>query len=206
MTETISLSQGLFPILIALFSIIAHEVAHGYAAYIQGDETAYRAGRLTLNPIPHIDMIGSIIVPFIAFMTAGVFFGWAKPVPYNVHNVRGRFGETFVASAGVLTNFALALCAIGFFVLLNQTGSMTNPLAQALFTIIVVNVSLGVFNLIPVPPFDGMAIIQSLFPKRHFNSRLFFNPLYLVGAILVASVIYGQIAPHLFSFIFSAIS
>jgi Zn-dependent protease len=206
MTESITLSQGLFPILIALFSIIAHEVAHGYAAYIQGDETAYRAGRLTLNPIPHIDMVGSILVPFMAFITAGMFFGWAKPVPYNVHNVRGKYGEAFVASAGVLTNFALAFCAALVFVLLNKEGLISTPLAQALFTIIVVNVSLGVFNLIPVPPFDGMAIIQALFPKMYLNSRVFFNPLYLVGAILLASFVYGQIAPSIFTFIFKLIS
>lgn len=199
MADTISLSQGIFPILIALFSIIAHEVAHGYAAYIQGDETAKRAGRLTLNPIPHIDPIGSLLVPLFAHLTAGVFFGWAKPVPYNVHNVKGRFGEAFVASAGVLTNFALALFAGLAFVLLKDMGVLSLPFAQALFTIIVVNVSLGVFNLIPVPPFDGMAIIQSIFPRLYLNTRIFFNPFYLIAAIVVASIIYGQIAPHLFS-------
>ncbi|MDQ5962306.1 MAG: hypothetical protein QG653_113 [Patescibacteria group bacterium] len=201
MTEAISLSQGVFPILIALFSIIAHEVAHGYAAYIQGDETAKRAGRLTLNPIPHIDFVGSILVPFFAFISAGLFFGWAKPVPYNIHNVKGRLGEAFVASAGVLTNFLLAFCAGVIFVLLNNAGDLTLPFAQALFTIIVVNVSLGVFNLMPVPPFDGIAIIQSIFPKLYLNTRIFFNPFYLVGAILVASILYGQIAPHIFSYI-----
>lgn len=205
MSESLSLSQGLFPIFIALFSIIAHEVAHGYAAYIQGDDTAKRAGRLTLNPIPHIDIVGSVLVPFFAFLSAGVFFGWAKPVPYNVHNVRGRYGETLVASAGVLTNFALAFCAGLAFVLLKDTSFFNPSFAQALFTIITVNISLGVFNLIPVPPFDGMAIIQSLFPRTYFNTRLFFNPFYLIFAIIIASIVYGQIAPHLFSYILKII-
>jgi Zn-dependent protease len=203
MQESISVSQGLFPILVAIFSIICHEVAHGYAAYIQGDETAYRAGRLTLNPLPHIDIIGSIVVPLFAFFTGGPLFGWAKPVPYNVYNVKGRFGEAFVASAGVLTNFAIALCAGLAFVFFSREGMLTESFAQALFTVIVVNVSLGVFNLIPVPPFDGIAIIQGLFPRLHINSRVIYNPLYLIGAIIVASVFYQAIAPYVFKFIIS---
>ena len=99
----------LYTFLIVIFSIIIHEVSHGYAAYIQGDETALRAGRLTLNPLPHIDMFGSVLVPLLAFFTAGTFFGWAKPVPYNVHNIRTKIGHAFVAAAGVLANLLLAL-------------------------------------------------------------------------------------------------
>jgi Zn-dependent protease len=86
MNEALTISHGIFPFIIIIYSIILHEIAHGYAAYIQGDETANRAGRLTLNPLPHIDIIGSVIVPLFAFLSAGTFFGWAKPVPYNAHN------------------------------------------------------------------------------------------------------------------------
>ena len=206
MQESLFVSQGLFPIIVAIFSIICHEVAHGYAAYIQGDETAYRAGRLTLNPLPHIDMVGSIIVPLVAFFTGGPLFGWAKPVPYNVYNVRGRFGEAFVAAAGVLTNFAIAFCAGLAFIIFNKEGILTTGFGQALFTVIAVNVSLGVFNLIPVPPFDGIAIIQALFPRLHIKSTLIYNPFYLIGAILVASVLYGMLAPQMFSWIISLLS
>lgn len=206
MTETLSISQGLFPIIVAIFSIIIHEVAHGYSAYILGDETAYRAGRLTLNPLPHIDIIGSVIVPLFAFFTAGTFFGWAKPVPYNVHNVRGKFAEAIVASAGVLTNFLLALTSALVFMGMNYYGVLTNTFAEALFTIIVVNVSLGVFNLTPVPPFDGMSILQGFFPKLHINRAFMYSPLWLIGAILVASVLYQAIAPYIFSFILQVIS
>ncbi|MEN9880841.1 MAG: hypothetical protein RLZZ308_24 [Candidatus Parcubacteria bacterium] len=201
MFETLSISQSLFPFLIIIFSIIIHEVAHGYAAYVQGDYTAHRAGRLTLNPLPHIDMMGSVIVPFVAFLTAGTFFGWAKPVPYNPHNIRTRIGEAFVASAGILTNLLIALVAGIVFKVLFLQGLLTEGLAKGIFTIISVNVSLAFFNLIPIPPFDGMAIIQALFPRISLRNSIVYNPFYMVGAIIVASVLYGIIAHPLFVFI-----
>ena len=199
MNETVGLLQGLLPIIVVVFSIILHEVAHGYAAYLQGDQTAYRAGRLTLNPLPHIDMMGSVIVPLIAFFTAGTFFGWAKPVPYNVYNIRTRLGVAFVAAAGVLMNLLIALAAgVAFKVLLSQ-GLMSSGISEALFTIIGVNVSLAFFNLIPVPPFDGMSILQALFPRLHINSNIVYNPIYMVMAIIGASVLYRMFIPYVFA-------
>ena len=197
----LNISQSLFPFLIIMFSIILHEVAHGYAAYIQGDYTAYRAGRLTLNPLPHIDILGSVIIPLLAFLSAGTFFGWAKPVPYNPHNIKTRLGEAFVASAGILTNILLAFIAGAVFKILLSQGLLNEALGKAIFTVISVNVSLAFFNLIPIPPFDGMAIIQALFPRIHIDSRFIYNPLYMVGAIITASVLYGMMAPTLFSVI-----
>ncbi|MBP6888503.1 MAG: site-2 protease family protein [Candidatus Pacebacteria bacterium] len=199
--EMLNISQSLFPFLIIMFSIILHEVAHGYAAYIQGDYTAYRAGRLTLNPLPHIDILGSVIIPLLAFLSAGTFFGWAKPVPYNPHNIKTRLGEAFVASAGILTNILLAFIAGAVFKILLSQGLLNEALGKAIFTVISVNVSLAFFNLIPIPPFDGMAIIQALFPRIHIDSRFIYNPLYMVGAIITASVLYGMMAPTLFSVI-----
>lgn len=201
MTDMLTISQGLFPIIIVIFSIILHEIAHGYAAYVQGDETAYRAGRLTLNPLPHLDMMGSVIVPLVAFFTAGTFFGWAKPVPYNVHNVRGKYGEAFVASAGVLTNLFLAVACILIFKAMVSFDLMTLGFGQALFTIISVNISLAFFNLIPIPPFDGMSILQALFPRLYIRSQFLYSPVYLIGAILVASVLYAAFIPYVFDFI-----
>lgn len=201
MNETFTISQGLFPFLIIIYSIILHEIAHGYAAYIQGDETANRAGRLTLNPLPHIDMIGSVIVPLFAFLSAGTFFGWAKPVPYNPYNIRTRIGLAFVAAAGVLTNLVLALFAGILFKIMATTGNLTVGFGSALYTIISVNVSLAFFNLIPIPPFDGMAILQAIFPRMRTNSSVTQNPLYMIGAILGASVLYGLFMPHVFSLI-----
>lgn len=202
MIETLGLSHIILTFLVVIFSIILHEVAHGYAAYIQGDETAYRAGRLTLNPLPHIDMVGSVIVPLLAFFTAGTFFGWAKPVPYNVYNIRTRLGHAFVAAAGILTNLLIALImGIAFKTLVAQ-GLMTENVASAIFLVISVNISLAFFNLIPVPPFDGMAIIQAFFPRLHISQRLTFNPFYMIAAILIASVLFSALMPSVFSWIF----
>jgi Zn-dependent protease len=203
MPEALSISQFIFPFLVVIFSIIMHEVAHGYAAYVQGDETAHRAGRLTLNPLPHIDVIGSVLVPLVAFFTAGTLFGWAKPVPYNANNIRTRIGHAFVASAGILTNLFLAGAAgIAFKTLLSQ-GLLTDGTGQALLTILMINLSLAFFNLIPVPPFDGMAILQAFFPRLHIRSEFVYNPFYMVAAILVASVIFSATMPHVFSWVVS---
>ncbi len=201
MNELIGISQGIFPFLIIIYSIILHEIAHGYAAYIQGDMTAARAGRLTLNPLPHIDPTGSVIVPLVAFLTFGTFFGWAKPVPYNQHNIQSNLGVAFVASAGILTNLLLALLACISFKLLFFQGMLTPELGKAIFTIITVNVSLAFFNLIPIPPFDGMAIIEALFPRVTITRNYAYNPLYMVGAIIVASVLYGLFMPTVMGFI-----
>ena len=201
MNEALSISQGIFPFLIIIYSIILHEIAHGYAAYIQGDQTAARAGRLTLNPIPHIDPVGSLLVPFLAFFSFGTFFGWAKPVPYNQYNIQSNLGVAFIASAGVLTNLLLALIAGIAFKVLAIEGLLTAELGSAIYTIISINVSLAFFNLIPIPPFDGMAILEALFPKINITRNYSYNPLYMIGAILIASVLYGMFMPSILVFI-----
>jgi Zn-dependent protease len=198
MTELLT---GLFSIIVVIYSIILHEIAHGYAAYVQGDETAYRAGRLTLNPFAHIDVTGSVIVPLLAFFTAGTFFGWAKPVPYNPYNIRTRIGQAFVAAAGILMNLLLALAAGVVLKVLLSSGSTDQALQAGLFTIIGVNVSLAFFNLIPIPPFDGMSILQALFPRLEMRSRIMYSPVYMVLAIIAASVLYGMLIPHVFNLI-----
>jgi Zn-dependent protease len=201
MNELVGISQGIFPFLIIIYSIILHEIAHGYAAYIQGDRTAARAGRLTLNPLPHIDIMGSVIIPLMAFLSFGTFFGWAKPVPYNPHNIRTNLGIAFIASAGILTNLLLALIAGVIFKILMFQGMLSIELGKAIYTIISVNVSLAFFNLIPIPPFDGMAIIEALFPRVNITRRYSFNPLYMIVAIIIATVLYGMFMPTVFSFI-----
>lgn len=201
MLEAANISQIVFSFLVVIFSIILHEVAHGYAAYIQGDETAYRAGRLTLNPLAHIDLVGSVIVPLLALFSSGTLFGWAKPVPYNAYNIRTKIGHAFVAAAGVLTNLLMAAIAILAFKGLTAQGLMTTGLGEGIVTIIMVNVSLAFFNLIPVPPFDGMAIIEALFPKIQVSRAFMYNPMYLIIAILAASVLYGRFIPYIISWI-----
>lgn len=205
MLEAINISQTVFTFLIIMFSIILHEVSHGYAAYIQGDETAYRAGRLTLNPLPHIDMVGSVIVPLLAFLTAGTFFGWAKPVPYNVYNIHTRIGHAFVAAAGILTNLLIAGVTGVVFTFLNSHGMLNETLGQGLLIVIMVNVSLAFFNLIPIPPFDGMAILEALFPRLQIKTSLIYSPLYMIVAIVLASVLYGQFMPHVFNVVLNVL-
>jgi Zn-dependent protease len=151
------------PLIILIFSIIVHEVAHGWAADALGDPTARYAGRLTLNPIPHIDLMGSILIPGLLILThSPIFFGWAKPVPYNPYNLKGRFSETMVALAGVATNLGIAL----IFVLVLRFGAeMLSPTALMVAgTIIFVNLFLGLFNLLPFPPLDGWSALRSALP------------------------------------------
>ena len=136
-------------LLVLIFSVIVHEVMHGVAADWLGDKTARYAGRLTLNPIPHIDPIGSILFPLVLVLTnSPILFGWAKPVPYNLYNLRpGRFSEAIVAIAGPASNFAIAL----MFALAIRINVL--PSANDLFFLIVImNMMLCLFNLLPIPP------------------------------------------------------
>lgn len=160
--------SALFAFAILILSIILHEVAHGYAANALGDPTARLAGRLTLNPIPHIDLIGSVIVPaFLIFTNAGILFGWAKPVPYNPYNLKNqRWGEAMVAAAGPLTNLFIA----GVFAFVVRAASMglVPPEAGTFAALVVfVNLFLGLFNLVPLPPFDGYTVLASVLPYKH---------------------------------------
>lgn len=155
--------EPIFLILVLILSVIAHEVAHGYAANALGDPTARLAGRLTLNPLPHIDLVGSVIIPALLVVTqAGVLFGWAKPVPYNPYNLRNkRWGEAIVAIAGSATNIFLTL----FFVLVARMTAGVMPAASDFAELIAfVNLFLGLFNLIPFPPLDGYTVLRGALP------------------------------------------
>lgn len=157
---------AIFTIVILIFSIILHEVAHGYAAQALGDPTAKLAGRLTLNPVSHIDPIGSILIPAMLVLThAGVMFGWAKPVPYNPYNLKNqRWGEAIVGVAGVATNLAIAV----LFAIITRVAvaqGMTE-FANLASLVVLVNLSLGLFNLIPIPPIDGFTVLRSILPYK----------------------------------------
>lgn len=157
--------QIIFSLAILLVSIIAHEVAHGLAADSQGDHTARFAGRLTLNPLPHIDLMGSIILPGLLFtLGSPVLFGWAKPVPVNFDYIRTTLGRVFVAAAGVLTNLGLAIV----FGLLIRFGGDALPAAflELANYGALINIVLAVFNSIPIPPLDGSKIIAPFLPPR----------------------------------------
>lgn len=152
---------------VLILSIIIHEVAHGYAANSLGDPTARLSGRLTLNPIPHIDPMGSIVLPALLIFTGSpILFGWAKPVPYNPYNLKNqRWGEAIVAVAGSATNLLLAL----IFVLVVRFG-LQFGLNEATITFAAItaftNLFLGLFNLFPFPPLDGFTTLRSALPWK----------------------------------------
>ncbi len=147
-------------------SVVIHEVSHGFMAEYFGDKTARFAGRLTLNPIKHLDMYGSIILPVILFLFHSPFlFGWAKPVPYNPNNLSNeKWGTIAVASAGVLANFFIAII---FGILIRFTLQFSLPDGFYFITsiIVIINLSLGIFNLVPIPPLDGSKILFSFLPR-----------------------------------------
>ncbi len=166
----------LFPIL--LFSVVIHEVSHGYLAWKLGDPTARDLGRLTLNPIPHIDLFGSVIIPLLSLISAGtVFIAWAKPVPVNPANFsQPRRDDMLVAAIGPLSNIFLALLCSTAVIILEGMGrfavaadsrlivQLHHFLINMFYSGVYLNIVLAVFNLIPVPPLDGSHVLAALLP------------------------------------------
>lgn len=145
-----------------VFSIVLHEVAHGYAAYRLGDPTAMMSNRITLNPLAHVDLVGSILVPLFLLLSPAPFvFGWAKPVPFNPYYFRDpKKGIMIVGAAGPAANFALAVvCGLLFRLVAPLGGEATSLL---LASCCLTNLGLGLFNLIPVPPLDGSRVMYGL--------------------------------------------
>ncbi len=178
-------------VIILILSAVVHEYAHGWMAQRLGDDTAARAGRLTLNPLVHLDLFGSVILPLLlVFSKAGFFLAWAKPVPYNPYNLRDRkYGELKVALAGPASNLLIALAfgliarflplaletkqglLVGFLsadplqVFSLTAGSLVAGLEIAALMICFINLALALFNLIPVPPLDGSKILAAVLPQ-----------------------------------------
>lgn len=157
---------------VLLFSMVAHEYAHGYAALKNGDATAYQLGRLTWNPAKHIDPFMTIILPLLLFIANAPIFGGAKPVPVNPRNYRNfKKGDIIVSLAGVVTNLIIAVLCVPLIMLVYAIGSRVSVLsgAASIFQIMLMfgiqlNVALAIFNLIPIPPLDGSHVMKYLLP------------------------------------------
>lgn len=188
--------EFIFQIAILIMSVVVHELAHGLAARHYGDHTAEYEGRLTLNPLKHLDPIGSILVPLILFFTnAGVVFGWAKPVPYNPFNLKpGRWPEAAVAGAGPASNLVIAvLFSIAF--RLGQAGGLSDAFLYITGLIVSINLLLMIFNLMPIPPLDGSKLLFALFPDNIYRLRNFFERYGLVLVIVFILFAWQFISP-----------
>jgi Zn-dependent protease len=188
----------IFELIVLIFSIIIHEVAHGYMADKLGDPTARIQGRLTLNPLKHIDPIGSILVPIITSL-GGMTFGWAKPVPFNPHNLKDRRkGELLIALAGPASNILIAL----IFGSIIRFGAMSGDgfgLSDTFFIlcayVVIINLSLAVFNLIPIPPLDGSKIFFNLLPPRFNYVRTYIERYSIFFILIIVIFLWRFIAP-----------
>jgi len=203
---------ALVAIVVVILSIIFHEVAHGYVANWLGDPTARLQGRLTLNPLPHIDPIGSIIIPGILLLSHTPFLiGWAKPVPYNPYNLRhGKWGEALVSAAGPLTNIIIAV----LFALILRFGIITSPVfLQVAIIAIFANIALAIINLIPIPPLDGSKILRAVLPYQAAiafgkleQMTYAFGPFGLIGILLLFVFVFSDIVFALVRLLFSLLT
>jgi Zn-dependent protease len=175
-----SISQTLTWLPILFFSVVIHEMAHAWVALKCGDTTARDLGRITFNPIPHIDFIGTIVVPIVSLITTGrVLIAWAKPVPIDPRNFRSfKRDDTFVTIAGPISNLLIALACVGFVAAFYYISAAVNPsegsvgfeflsyMINMFYAGIILNVSLAVFNMLPIPPLDGSHVLANILPDE----------------------------------------
>ena len=185
------LLSTIFFIIVIILSAIIHEYAHGWMANQLGDPTARLAGRLTLNPLVHLDLFGSVIMPLVLIPT-GLLFAYAKPVPYNPYNLRDqKWGPVWVAIAGPLSNLALAF----FFGLALQFMPSASLMIPFLYIIVYANVLLAVFNMVPIPPLDGSKILLAVLPDSAYQVRAVLEKYGFVFLILFIFVGFEYLRP-----------
>jgi Zn-dependent protease len=182
-----SLLLPIFYIIVILYSVTIHEVSHGLMANSLGDSTAKNLGRLSLNPLKHLDPFGSVLLPFFLFITTGFAFGYAKPVPYNPNNLNDKkYGPVKVAIAGPLSNLILALL-FGFSLRFMPDIFSTSLVPELFSRIVLMNLVLAVFNMFPVPPLDGHWLLMTFLPARFnalkvymYKNSFFIFPIFLI--------------------------
>lgn len=188
-----TLTTWIIPLLLAM---IVHEVAHGFVALKLGDRTALNAGRLTLNPLPHIDPIGSLLIPLLMLVThAGFLFGWAKPVPVNFNRLNHPKRDMgLVAAAGPFSNLLLAILFVivgRFCIELLPEGALLSWLMENIRNGIMLSLIIGIFNLLPILPLDGGRILVSILPEKYairYQSTEKYGFFILIGVILLSQV------------------
>ena len=189
-------------ILIVIFSIIIHEVSHGYMADVLGDPTPRLQGRLTLNPLKHLDPVGSVVVPIFSYMLFHTTFGWAKPVVYNPYNIKNkRQGEFLIAVAGPASNIGLALIFGTIIRFVVPQALVIGPFIEICVYIVQINMVLALFNLIPVPPLDGSKILFSVLPTKYTKARFaleMYAPIFVFIALFFLWNIVSPIIPLIF--------
>lgn len=192
---------------ILFFSIILHEYSHGYIACRNGDDTAYVLGRLTFNPLKHIDLVGSIIVPLFCVMSGLPLFGWAKPVPvnpYNLNNIRNDMAK--VAFAGPAANLILVIISVLILKLVVMFAPNASLLMQVFVYAIMINLLLALFNLMPIPPLDGSKILARFLPVQTANKYMRFERYgMLLVILLIVTGIFSKIIVPVFYIIFNLI-
>lgn len=195
--------EAIFNIIVIVMSVVVHEVSHGLMARHLGDRTAEYAGRLTMNPMKHLDMLGSVILPAILVLSGSQFLiGWAKPVPFNPYNLRNqKWGEALVAFAGPLSNLILAI----FFGLLIRFGLLPVSSISIVLMIIFTNLSLFLFNLTPIPPLDGSKILFAILPQKYYSLRENLEKYGLILALFFAFFVWQYLTPIIFD-LFSLIT
>lgn len=196
----------IFAIAVLIMSVVVHEVSHGYSAYLLGDPTAKYAGRLTMNPLKHLDFIGSLVVPVMTYLLSGFLFGWAKPVPYNPYNLKNqKWGPAVVGVSGPLANFLVAL-SFGFLLRFGASYSFLPSASLEILSLIVfINLLLGIFNLVPVPPLDGSKLLFALLPYSWQNVQYFFERFGIFLLLFFVFFLWQFVSPFI-SVLFSLIT
>jgi len=197
-----SLLQGIVSLFVVLFAITIHEASHGWAALKMGDPTAYHMGRITLNPIRHIDPVGTILLPLILIVMGAPPFGWAKPVPVNPLNLKDpRRDNLLISAAGPLSNLGVAFLAylgIKLIKTVPAAGAGSLNILSAVYLIlyltVVINVILALFNLLPIPPLDGSGVLMGLLSEESAEKYEQIRPYgFLILVLLIMTGIVGRI-------------